>query len=498
MTAQSRPADLRPGTRAYVESLPGPERRAATARLAALPAADLAALGVSEPLPDEFDYPVRETGGSVPAGLRGVLYRNGPGHWEDHRGRPLRHLFDGDGMVSRFAIDERGVHYRNRYVRTRHYRGKGSTRHLGTPSPGGRLANLAAPAPPNLANTNVVRHAGRLLALWEGGPPHELDPDTLETLGPRRFGGRLRWLGSYSAHPNLCPATGTLYNFGVEIVPAPHLRVYATSAAGRLRHRASVRLPYPAMVHDFAITDRHLVFLVSPIVPDLLPVITARSTIGQALRYRPDKGSVVITIDRGTGATRTVECDPVLQFHLSNAFEHGTDLVIDAITYRDGEILSGIADFHTRTLDRAPSQFTRFTVTGTRVGREALSDTPCEFPRHHPGHEGRPHRYSYVASRHALGSFYDGITKLDLERGREDVFVAQEPGNSFCEPVFVPDPSGTAEDDGWLLTVEYRAALHRSRLTVFDARDLQAGPCFTAELSHHVPQGFHGNFHPAG
>ena len=496
MTAQLTPPELRPGTRAYVDSLPEAQRRAASERLASLPAADIASLGVSEPLHDEYDYPVRATTGTVPAGLRGVLYRNGPGRWEDHRHRPLRHLFDGDGMVSRFGIDGDSVHYRNRYVRTRHYRGKGGTRHLGTPAPGGRLANLIAPVPPNLANTNVVRHAGRLFTLWEGGPPHELDPDTLQTLGPRRFGGRLRWLGSYSAHPNLCPATGTLYNFGVELFPRPHLRVYATSAAGRLRHRASARLPYPAMVHDFALTEHQLVFLISPLVPDVLPVATAQLTIGEALRYRPDKGSVVILIDRSTGATRSVECDPVLQFHLSNAFERGDEVVIDAITYQDGEILSSIADFHTRSLVRAPSQFTRFTVTGNRVTREVLSDTVCEFPRHNPGYEGRAHRFSYVAGRHTLGSFYDGITKLDLETGHEHTHHGAEPGNSFCEPVFAPDPDGGSEDDGWLLTVEYQAALHRSRLVVLDARDVAAGPRFTAELNHHLPQGFHGNFHP--
>ena len=131
MTAQLTPPELRPGTRAYVDSLPEAQRRAASERLASLPAADIASLGVSEPLHDEYDYPVRATTGTVPAGLRGVLYRNGPGRWEDHRHRPLRHLFDGDGMVSRFGIDGDGVHYRNRYVRTRHYRGKGAVHPVG-------------------------------------------------------------------------------------------------------------------------------------------------------------------------------------------------------------------------------------------------------------------------------------------------------------------------------------------------------------------------------
>jgi len=486
-----------PGTRAYLDSLTDNHRRHAERRLAALPPADLLSLGVSEPQHHEFDYAVTETTGVLPEGLHGILYRNGPGRWEDYRHRPLRHLFDGDGMVSRFALADGKVHYRNRYVRTRHYRGKGPTRHLGTPSAGGWLANVTAPVPPNLASTNIVRQAGRLFALWEGGPPHELDPTTLATRGECRFGGRLRWIGSYSAHPCVCPRSGAMYNFGVELFPVPHLRVYAMDAAGRLRHFTSVRLPYTAMVHDFALTESHLVFLISPIIPDALPVISARKTIGEALTYRPEKGSVVILVDRSTGRSRSVETDPVLQFHLSNAYQHGDDVVIDAITYADGEILTGISDFRIRSLGVAPSEFTRFTVSPRgRVSRERISGTVCEFPRHHPQHEGRSHRYSYVASRHLLGSLFDGVTKIDLHNQRETSYRSTDPGNSYCEPVFTPRPGATVEDDGWLLTVEYEAARHRSRLVVFDARDVEGGPCFTAALTHHIPQGFHGNFYP--
>ena len=497
LTPTRPPTALKPATQRYLDSLSERQRAAASRRLAAMSPADIAGLGVCEPLPVEHDYALEECSGELPAQLRGTLYRNGPGRWEDYRHRPLRHLFDGDGMVSRFAITDQGVRYRNRFVRTRHYRGKGRTRHLGTPAPGGWLGNILAPAPPNLANTNVVRHAGKLFALWEGGPPHELDPTSLATVGPRRFGGRLRWLGSYSAHPCVCPRTGKMYNFGVELFPYPHLRIYATSASGKLRQERSVRLPYAAMVHDFAMTKSRLVFLVSPIVVDLLRVVLACKTIGEALRYRPEKGSVIVLVDRNAGRTRTIETDPELHFHVSNAYNHGGDVVIDAITYQHGKLLTAIADFRTRSLHESPSQFTRFTVTPSgRVTREVISDTVCEFPRHHPQHEGRAHRFSYVASRHLLSTLYDGITKIDLQNQSEHTYRADHPANSYCEPVFTPRPDGAGEDDGWILTVEYQAALDRSRLVVFDARDLPGGPCYTAALTHHLPQGFHGNFYP--
>nr|MCH9709283.1 carotenoid oxygenase family protein [Actinomycetes bacterium] len=44
--------------------------------------------------------------------------------------------------------------------------------------------------------------------------------------------------------------------------------------------------------------------------------------------------------------------------------------------------------------------------------------------------------------------------------------------------------------------VEYQADQHRSRLVILDAKDLEGGPIATAQLNHHIPQGFHGNFAP--
>lgn len=289
-----------------------------------------------------------------------------------------------------------------------------------------------------------------------------------------------------------------MFNFGVELIPRPHLRVYRTDAGGRLRHFRSTPLPYTAMVHDFAITERHLVFLVTPLIPDGVAVALGLATIGDTLRYRPERGSVFILVPRDGGKIRRIEHEAVLQFHLSNAFDDRGDVVVDAITYDDARLIERIARFHTATLDDTPSVFTRFRITASgRVTAELLSDSSCEFPRHHPAHEGRPHRYAYVNSRNRLRAFYDTVTKLDLAGRTEVGYQAPDAGNSFCEPVFVPRPGATAEDDGWLLTVEYQAAQQLSRLVVLDAKDPSSGPVATAQLTHHIPQGFHGSFSAA-
>jgi all-trans-8'-apo-beta-carotenal 15,15'-oxygenase len=483
-----------PALHDYLDSLDESERSRALARMATMNDADLRSLGVSEPQLAEYDYLVSDVRGELPEGLAGTLYRNGPGRWQDHTGRPLHHLFDGDGMISAFTIHNGTVHYRNRYVRTQHYRGKSGTRHMGTAATGGFLANIGR-LPPNLANTNVIEHAGHLYALWEGGPPHELDPVTLETMGMRRFGGELHWLGSYSAHPCRCPSSGELFNFGVEFLPTPHLRVYRTDRGGKLKHYRSVSLPYVAMVHDFAITERYLVFIVSPIIPDGIPIALGLRTLGDAMRYHPERGSSFVLIPRDGGDIRRIEHDAILQFHLSNAFDDHGDVVVDVVTYRGGELLASIARFRTSSLNKSTSEFTRYRITASgRVIGERLSDQSCEFPRHHPDHEGRPHRYSYYNARRYLATLYDQITKLDLSDNSETSYPVQTPGNSFCEPVFTPRPGGVDEDDGWLLSVEYLADSHTSQLVILDAKAVDRGPVATAVLTHHIPQGFHGNF----
>ena len=50
------------------------------------------------------------------------------------------------------------------------------------------------------------------------------------------------------------------------------------------------------------------------------------------------------------------------------------------------------------------------------------------------------------------------------------------------EPIFVPRPGGTAEDDGWVMTLVYDANEQRTRLAILDARNLSGGCCRAAGL----------------
>ena len=204
-------------------------------------------------LAEEHDYRIDEIDGQVPTGLRGTLYRNGSGR-NDLGGQWFPHWFDGDGMISAIRFDDRGIHYRNRYVATENYRDETRAGHIvnrgfGKMRPGGVLAN-ALRQPANVSNTSVVVRDGRLLSLWEGGPPFALDPVTLDTRGIETFGGTVK---AFSAHPKVDPATGELFNFGIDYGASTTLTPYRLDKAGLTRLPA-VKLPYPVMNHDFVLT----------------------------------------------------------------------------------------------------------------------------------------------------------------------------------------------------------------------------------------------------
>ena len=146
--------------------------------------------------PEFDDVPLELVEGALPPDLVGTLLRNGNGHFEQH-GVLYDHLFDGDGMVARFRFDGQRVIYRNRYVRTDEFvaeeaAGRMLYRSFGTNLPGGLRANFGKTQFKNTANTSLIAHGGHLLALWEGGLPHALDPDSLATLGRFDYGGVLR------------------------------------------------------------------------------------------------------------------------------------------------------------------------------------------------------------------------------------------------------------------------------------------------------------------
>src|SRR6267154_283538 len=189
----------------------------------------------------EFDLPVE---GAIPAELDGWYLRNGP-----NPRQASAHWFAGDAMIHGVRIEGgRAAWYRNRWVRTDSF----SDDFPLYTADGTR--NLRA----SVANTHVVNHAGKTLALVESSLPYQISND-LETLGAYDFGGKL--VDSMTAHPKICPTTGELHFFGYGSIFEPYVTYHRADANGELTINRPLDVKGHTMMHDFALTAEHVVFM---------------------------------------------------------------------------------------------------------------------------------------------------------------------------------------------------------------------------------------------
>ncbi|MFI7102919.1 carotenoid oxygenase family protein [Streptomyces sp. NPDC050161] len=421
------------------------------------------------PVPDEltcYDLPVD---GAIPPELSGWYLRNGP----NPREAASRHWFLGDGMVHGLRLDGgRAVSYRNRWVRTSTF-----TDGAKVVDEQGRFDRTAG-----LANTHIVRHAGRTLALVESSFPYEVDcrpGHELETIGPHDFAGRLTT--AMTAHPKTCPATGELHFFGYGAPKPPFLTYHRADAAGELVVSRPVEVPGPTMMHDFHLTESHVVFMD-------LPVVFDHKLPGLPYGWDPEYGARlgVLRRDDPFGEVRWLPIDPCYVFHALNAHDDGDHRIVLYV--------SRYATFG----GRSPAHLWRWTIdlaTGT-VAEEQLDDQFCEFPRVDDRLAGGPARFGHATSCELpdSGPAAGALLRYDLRTGsavRHDFGPGRTPGEAAFAPA-----DDTPGGPGWLITYVHDAATDTSDLVILDADDVAADPVATVRLPQRVPYGFHGNWLP--
>jgi carotenoid cleavage dioxygenase len=450
--------------------------------------------GVYAPVDTERDDVDLRVTGRLPDALTGTFLRNGPNPMFEPKGR--YHIFDGDGMLHALTVDgEGGARYKNRWVRTS---GLATEMRAGRAIYGG-MANGEFPTPEetaggppmkNVANTNVIRHAHRILCLWEAGLPTEVTPD-LDTVGEYDFSGA--YSGAFTAHPKLDPATGEMFAFGYSSIP-PYLRYVVIARDGTITRVIDIDLPAPVMMHDFAITERHAVFLDAPAVFDLQSFASG----GPMLQWKPEHGTRFGVLDRdGDGSDVVwIDTDPCYVFHFLNASTSadGRQVTVDACRLPRMDI--GLeAEGDTADADAWMHRFT-IDLDARAVAYEQVAELPGDFPRVPAAVEGRAQRYGYYATfsngTPDRGEF-DSVTKIDFDRNVTTTHV-YGPHEVCGEAVFAPDSSGRAEDAGWLLNYVTNRTTLATDFVVLDAATLEE--VARAHLPARVPFGFHGNWLP--
>lgn len=427
--------------------------------------------------------------GELPADLCGLFVRNGPNPQFPPRGH--YHWFDGDGMLHGVHLGNGIAQYYNRYVQTQGWKLEheaGSAIWTGLFSPP-QLDNPYGPVK-NTANTALVWHSGRLLALWEGGQPHEIKVPGLETVGSYTYGNQLKT--AFTAHPKVDAVTGEMMFFSYSLAQPPYLRYSVVSAQGELLQTVPIDLPVGVMMHDFAITEHYTLFMDLP-----LTFRPERMQRGEpAFLFESDRPSRFGLLPRhgDNSSIRWFEAPACYIFHTLNAYEDGEEVVLVACHMNGTTVLNASNTANKSNSDIPQLHRWRFNLSTGAVVEERLDDIPSEFPRVNEQRLGRLTRYGYTARR-ATGSMplFDGFIKYDLFTGSSQTHEFGR-GRYGGEGVFVPRPGATAEDDGWLLTFVYDELEERSDLVVVMAQDMTAEPVARIMIPTRIPYGFHGTW----
>ena len=438
--------------------------------------------------------------GELPRELSGALYRTGPNPQFPPLGNS-HHWFLGDGMVHALFIENGRVSYRNRWVRTQQFNEeRAAGRRLYSSAFGGEMPDPSvAGKPRNVANTNIVPHAGKLLAIDEASSPVEMNPATLETVGTSTFNGGYR--GPMTAHPKIDAKTGEMFFFGYMAAGpgSPDIAFNVVDRHGKLTRSEMFKAPFASMVHDFAITDKHVLFPIFPATIDVERIMKG----GPVIAWDPAQGSHVgiMARDAKTSDIRWFKGPAAYVYHPLNAFTEGEKVTLDVMVYPRVPLFPN-ADGSRAPADLAdqPAHLERWTfdlaANTDTYKREPLDDLAAEFPRIDDRWTGLKHRHGFagaITGKMLPGSPFDTIAHYDLQNGKRETW---KPGvDSFVmEPVVAPRSANAGEAEGYLLTLVYRAQENRSDLVVLDAKNVAAGPIATAKLPVRVPFGFHGNW----
>ena len=466
------------------------------------------------PLHEEYTLTDLEVAGTIPDYLDGRYVRNGPnpiGKLDPEH----HHWFLADGMVHGIRIrDGKAQWYRNRWVRGPHV-----AKELGERSPFRRFGTL-----PIGANTNVIGHAGKTLALMEAGCAiYELS-DELEPVGICDFDGTLT--GGYTGHPKRDPETGELHGVSHSPYRGNRVQYSVIGVDGRARRTVDIEVAGSPMMDNLSLTERHVVFYDLPVTFDtrrgaammlppglrlparlLLSALVGRVRIPDPISARTPNSKIydhpfpyswnpkhparvgVMPRDGSNADVRWFDVEPCYVFHPMNAYDDGDTIVLDVVR-------------HPKMFDRnhlgpseGPSTLDRWTVdlADDTVRESRFDDRGQEFPRVDDRLVGKRHQYGYAP----VGEVAFGNTLLKHDFFRKSTqsrcFGTEKQVGEF---IFHPSSPDAAEDDGVLLGYLYDRSTDRSELAILDAQTLQ--DIASIKLPHRVPAGCCGNWVPTG
>ncbi|MBK7115215.1 MAG: carotenoid oxygenase family protein [Proteobacteria bacterium] len=440
-----------------------------------------------------------EVEGQLPLDLDGTFYRVGP---DAQYPKPKAYeddiFFDGEGHVSMFRFRNGHVDFTSRYVRNDRWKAQHEARR----SLFGYYRNRASddPSVQNVRrgshNTHVWVHANRLYALKEDSPPALIHPHTLETLDANyTFGGALT-SQTFTAHPKNDPETGEMFAFGYEAagLGSTDINVFSVGRDGQLKWSAWINAPYCCMLHDFAVTRRHIAFLAIPMAySPASPVhwawdstkqpwlgVMRRGGDGKDIRWVPGPMNMS---DHTMGSWSDGD-----RFYWDMDGADGNRFPFFPHLHDSFDPVKGQARVRRFSMDLSKKRITNFDM------QVLYPDVTGALSRQDDRYNVDPYRYGFLVSNTpGKGA---GWTMFD-HQARSHRTYNPGPDISLNEAVFAPRRKGAPEADGYLMGMAYFQKENRSEVLVLDTRDITAGPIARVQLPFKATPQIHGNWIPA-
>jgi len=433
--------------------------------------------------------------GEIPEKLIGAFMRDGAN--VAYQPNDYSYPLDGDGMVHAVYLKDGKASYKNRWVETDFLKAE---RHFDRTIYGSvakllevpqEVIDAGFPAVPvkNTANTNVLLHGGKLLAMWEGGFPHLLNND-LSTVGLYDYDGALKPGDALTAHPKICPDTGDLVTC-TQRWDSPNywLQVFDKNA----KHKQTIEVEFPrkGIIHDLQITENFVILFNAPTYHSVERAMKGENPFA----WEPEKGMEVILIPRdGKGEIVRMKTDAFFSWHFCNGYEEDGKIIVDYIWINSIPFAQGQG---TGT-EKQPRRMYRMTIdiAGQQVvSNEKFSDIFAEFSRVDERRMGKKYRYGFsAASNREWGDAhgYNGTGRFDFETGETKFQEYGEEANAG-EPVYVPNADSDREEDGWVMCFVYNPG-EGQYLSIMNAGDWDNGPVAKIHIPTRVPNRFHANW----
>ncbi|ADI72993.1 Carotenoid oxygenase [Methanohalobium evestigatum Z-7303] len=466
-------------------------------------------LGLATSVDGEYSYEA-EIEGTIPNDLKGTLYLNGPGLF-DRGNLRKRYIFDGDGMIQSFHFHEGGVYYQNKFVRTDKFvdeqeKGKLLYASWTTLAPGGPISNIFGRKLESQAGVTVIERNGKLYAFDDGSYIYELDPDTLETKGKTQLGlNKSKIPVNFMAHSKI---DGQTEEWILVSGLKDKLNITTVDKNDNLVKFQKVKIPKNSYIHDFFVSDNHIILNFQPAEPYVFKFMSGLSSFLESLYWRPKQGNILLVLNRneeGEVEPYQFSVESSWMWHTLNAYEEGNKIVADFVGYRYPEQIFGddptfyaIMEGREKKSDY-PGEIRRYIIDLDKetVQQQVLDGANYEYPVVNQYHSCRKHKYGYFVRAHKPEDvFWSSVVRMDMDTGLPEFYDFGK-GYYCTEPVFVPKPgynysSDINDEPGWILTEVYDSYLKKSFLAILQADNLESGPVAKVHLKHHVPLSFHG------